>query len=181
MCITSGKKIFCLQDGTQLLGVLQKLVYLTPLTTVCPRDKGTPPIVIISVWNRWEFVGDEIFYKTGDWTGRPQWLTSSYWADVMVKVINQRLKKSAIARATKTSHSFLSAELSDKADNSWERGEFIAKVSLPGPTHTLPGRPLIQCEPPATRLNGWSWEVGGSVNLSHLFTLHLRKDPLVIV
>jgi len=51
--------------------------------------------------------------------------------------------------------------LSGKADNRWKRGEFIVEVSLPGPTHTLPGHPLIQCKAPATRLNGWSWEVGG--------------------
>jgi len=51
--------------------------------------------------------------------------------------------------------------LGRKADNSWERGEFIVKVSLPGPTHTLPEHQLIQCEAPATKPNGWSWEVGG--------------------
>jgi len=52
--------------------------------------------------------------------------------------------------------------LSGKADKSWERREFIVEVSLPGPTHTLPEHPLIQCEAPATRLNGWSGEVGVS-------------------
>jgi len=52
--------------------------------------------------------------------------------------------------------------LSGKArqNNSWKQGEFIVEVSLPGPTHTQPGHPLIQCEAPATRLNGWSREVG---------------------
>jgi len=35
------------------------------------------------------------------------------------------------------------------------------ELRLPGPAHTLPWHPLIQCEAPATRLNGWSWEVGG--------------------
>jgi len=44
--------------------------------------------------------------------------------------------------------------LSGKADNSWEIGEFIGEVSLPRPTHPLPGHPLIQCEASVTRLNG---------------------------
>ena len=51
--------------------------------------------------------------------------------------------------------------LSGKADNSWERGEFIVEVSFPGPTHTLPEHPLIHYEAQATRLNWWSGEVGG--------------------
>jgi len=33
--------------------------------------------------------------------------------------------------------------LSGKADSSWELREFIVEVSLPGPTHTLPGHLLI--------------------------------------
>jgi len=44
--------------------------------------------------------------------------------------------------------------LSGKADNSGKRGEFIVEVTLPGPTHTLPEHPLIECEASATRLNG---------------------------
>ena len=51
--------------------------------------------------------------------------------------------------------------LSGKVSNTWERGKFIVEVSLPGPTHTLPGHPLIQCEAPATTLNGWGWLVVG--------------------
>jgi len=50
------------------------------------------------------------------------------------------------------------------------RREFIVEVSLPGPTHTLPGHPLIQCEATATRLNGWSWEVGGQSTKGGAFT-----------
>ena len=42
------------------------------------------------------------------------------------------------------------------------RGEFIVEVSLLEPTHALPGHPLIQCEASATRLKGYSWEVGDS-------------------
>ena len=34
------------------------------------------------------------------------------------------------------------------------------EVSLPGPAHTLPGHPMIQCEAPTITLNGWFWEVG---------------------
>jgi len=68
---------------------------------------------------------------------------------------------SAGALWKKASHSLPSMGFSDKADNSGERGEFIVEVSLPGPTHMLPGHPLIQCGAPATRLNGWSLEVAG--------------------
>ena len=48
-----------------------------------------------------------------------------------------------------------------KTDNSWERGEFIVEVSLPRPTHTLPGYSLIERGAPVIWLNGWSWEVWG--------------------
>jgi len=57
-------------------------------------------------------------------------------------------------------HSLPSLGLSGKADNSWEWGEFIVKVSLPEPTHTLPGHPLIQCEAPATDWTGCPGRLG---------------------
>jgi len=53
------------------------------------------------------------------------------------------------------------------------RREFIVEVSLAGPTHTLPGQPLTQCEAPATRVSGWSWEVGGQATYAD--SLHLTR------
>ena len=37
---------------------------------------------------------------------------------------------------------------------------------MPSASSTLSKQPLIQCEAPATRLNAWPWEVGGSVRLT---------------
>jgi len=65
----------------------------------------------------------------------------------------------------------------NKADNSWERGEFIVEVSLPGSTHTLPGHQLIHCEASATRLNRWSWEVGGRSIQALCLHFTVVKDP----
>jgi len=54
------------------------------------------------------------------------------------------------------------------------------EVSLPEPTHTLPGHLLIQCEAPATRLNGWSWEVEDQFTLRPPADgLHFARRPMV--
>jgi len=41
------------------------------------------------------------------------------------------------------------------------------KLTVGRASFTLPEHPLIQCEAPATKLNGWFWEVGDeAVNLN---------------